>query len=253
MIDLHCHLLPCVDDGPSTLAESVSLAAASLRDGVQVLASTPHVREDHPNVIPNELAGRCEALRTTLADGGLDLEIVCAGEVDLSWAMSASDEDLRLVTYGGRGTDVLLETPYGVLPPGFEERVFERFTLRGMRVLLAHPERSATFQSEPERIRGLVDRGILVQVTAQSLLRRGSSRSRTVARWLIKEGLAHVIASDAHGEGSRPRLVDAVEAAARIEPGRASWMVTEAPAAVLAGEPLGNPPQTGARGWRHRL
>jgi len=253
VIDLHCHLLPALDDGPATLAESLALAAASLQDGVQVLASTPHVRSDHPDVVPGELAGRCDELRSALAGEGIDLEIVCAGEVDLAWAMSASDEDLRLVTYGGRGTDILLETPYGPLPPGFEERVFELFAPRGMRVLLAHPERSMSFQSDPGRIRGLVDRGVLVQVTAQSLLRRsGSSRSRAVARWLVKEGVAHVIASDAHGDGSRARLVDAVEAAARIDRARANWMVTEAPAAVLAGAPLGAPPRAAGRRWGFR-
>ena len=219
------------------------MAAASLQDGVQVLASTPHVRHDHPDVIPSELAGRCDELRAALTREGLELEIVCAGEVDLAWAMSASDEDLRLVTYGGLGTDVLLETPYGPLPPGFEERVFERFAPGGIRVLLAHPERSMSFQSNPGRIRDLVDRGVLVQVTAQSLLRRSSSsRSRAAARWLVKEGMAHVIASDAHGDGSRARLVDAVQAAGRIDRARARWMVTEAPAAVLAGAPLGDPP-----------
>lgn len=253
MIDLHCHLLPALDDGPATVAESLALAAASAADGVQVLASTPHVRHDYPNVIPAELAGRCDELRAMLAHEGLDLEIVCAGEVDLAWAMSASEEDLKLVTYGGRGTDVLLETPYGALPPGFEERVFEHFTLRGMRVLLAHPERSLSFQSDPARIRRLVDRGVLVQVTARSILRRGDSASRAAAQWMVKEGIAHVIASDAHGEGSQARLVDAVEAVARIDPGRANWMVTEAPAAVLAGEPLGDPPRAAGRRWLHRL
>jgi protein-tyrosine phosphatase len=253
VIDLHCHLLPGIDDGPSTVEESVALAAAAVQDGVQVLASTPHVRHDHPGVIPGELAGRCDDLRSALGQAGIDLEIVSAGEVDLAWAMSASEEDLRLVTYGGRGTDVLLETPYGPLPPNFEERVFELFASRGMRVLLAHPERSMSFQSDAGRLRALIDRGVLVQVTAQSLLRRsGASRSRAVARWLVKEGLAHVIASDAHGDASRAGLGDAVEAAARVDRARAGWMVTEAPAAVLAGKPLGDPPRAAKRRWRLR-
>ncbi len=247
MIDLHCHLLPAVDDGPATLAESLALASASVQDGVQIVASTPHVRADHPLVVPAELPGRCDELRAALAQRRIDLEVVCAGEADLAWAMSASDDELRLVSYGGRGTDVLLETPYGLLPPGFEERVFEIFAARDMRVLLAHPERSMTFQNSPGRLKRLVDRGVLVQVTAQSLLRRGSSsRSRSLARALVNEGFAHVIASDAHGLGGRASLLEAVKAAGRIDRARATWMVEQAPAAVLAGERLGDPPTTRA-------
>lgn len=252
MIDLHCHLLPALDDGPATLAESVALASIAVRDGVRAIASTPHLRHDHPGVVPGELAGRCRSLAATLAGEGIAVDIVSAGEVDLGWALSASEEDLRLVTYGGRGSDVLLETPYGPLPPQFEERMFDVFATRGIRVLLAHPERNVSFQNEPARVRKVVERGVLVQVTAQSLLRSTTSRSRDMARWMVREGIAHVIASDAHGAGTRARLLDAVQASGRSDRERVRWMVTEAPAAVLAGEPLGDPPRPAARRWKLR-
>ena len=107
--------------------------------------------------------------------------------------------------------------------------------------MLAHPERNPTFKDEPGRLVRLVDDGFLVQVSADSLTelpRR--SRTRRLATRLVAEGLAHVLASDSHGAavGRRSRLSEAVEVAERLAPGTGAWLVTEAPAAVLSGEPL---------------
>ena len=243
MIDLHCHLLAGIDDGPADIEASLELARAAQRDGTETIAATPHLRADHPQVRPHELAARCAALRERIAEAGLPLRIVSGGEVDTLWAQRASDEDLRLASFGQRGADLLLETPYGPLPDAFENLVFA-LTLRGYRILLAHPDRNPTFQRDPERLAELVRRGALVQVTALSLANpeRGS-RSRRMALGLVERGLAHVIASDSHAADWRaPNLSAGVEAAARLAPRRARWMVTDAPAAVLAGAPLPEPP-----------
>ena len=133
--------------------------------------------------------------------------------------------------------------PYGELPERFEDLLFN-VSVRGYRILLAHPERSRTFQHDRQRLATLVEHGTLLQVTALSLSStERRSRSRRLALELVKHGLAHVIASDAHG-GHVPRsgLRAGVEAAERIAPLRAQWMVTDAPAAIVAGEPLPPPP-----------
>lgn len=228
---------------------AIELARACERDGVHTLAATPHLRADHPRVRPSELADRCAALSDRLADAGVTLRVVAAGEVDALWAQDASDDDLRLASYAQRGSDLLLETPYGPLPEGFEDLVF-RLSLRGFRILIGHPERNPTFQRDPERLRGLVERGALLQVTALSLVRPDrESRSRRLALWLIGHGLAHVIASDAHSAQWRaPDLSAGVKVAGRFGRDRARWMVTIAPAAILAGEPLPEPPPARQRG-----
>jgi protein-tyrosine phosphatase len=243
VIDLHCHVLPGIDDGPRDTEGAVALAVASARAGVRVLAATPHLRHDHPGVVPAELAGRCEELARRLPPD-LDLELVPAAEVDPVLAQRASDEELRLASYGQRGTDLLVETPYGSLPPNFEELLFA-ITVRGYRILLAHPERSPDLRGRPERLVDLVRRGVLLQITAPALLERRRSPARRLATSLIERGLAHVLASDAHsaGHGRPPSLPAAVEVAAGVDPRRARWMVEDAPAAILAGEPL--PPQPG--------
>jgi protein-tyrosine phosphatase len=251
VIDLHCHILHGIDDGPAHMEESVELARALLAAGVTTVAATPHVRDDHPSVVPAELGERCAGLAARLAAESLPLEVVVGGEVDLLWAHSASADDLRLVSYGRRGTDLLVETPYGPLPPAFE-RALLALADRGFRLLLAHPERNHGFQRDPSRLAALVDEGVLVQVTADSLTRSGGSGSGWLAARLVREGWAHVIASDAHGLGRpfRTSLADGVAAAEAIAPARARWLVTGAPAAVLAGRPLEPPGESASSGRR---
>jgi protein-tyrosine phosphatase len=251
VIDLHAHVLPGIDDGPATMPEAVAVAAAAWQDGVTVLAATPHVRPDHPAVRPSELAARTAELNAACAAAGVTPTLVSGGEVDLAWAQDAADDDLVAVSYGGRGHDLLVETPYGELPAGFEELLF-RVSARGFRVLLAHPERNPSLQRTPQRVRALVERGVLLQVTAAALTSTNRrSRSRRLARELVREGVAHVIASDRHGPDlARSSLSDGITAATR-DAGmlRAMWMATEAPAAILDGDPL-PPPPASRRRWR---
>jgi protein-tyrosine phosphatase len=249
MIDLHCHLLPGIDDGPADPRGSVALAEAAFNDGVEVIAATPHAREDHPAVVAPELAGRCEAIREELRVQEVPVRVVSGAEVDVAWALGASEQDLIDVTYGGLGRDVLVETPHGLLPPGFEDRLHDVFAPRGIRVLLAHPERSRVFQREPRKLARILERGVLAQVTANALMEGNRGAGAKLARAMVSEGVAHVIATDAHRPEARASLSDAVRALPRAEEARARWMVEDAPAAILAGERLPPLPQ----GRRHVL
>jgi protein-tyrosine phosphatase len=243
LIDLHCHLLPGIDDGPRSMDESAILAAALARDGVATVAATPHLRADHPDVRPAELAERVTELRRELHGRGIEIEVAAGGELDMAWAHHASDEELRLVSYGQAGSTLLLETPYGPLPHVFEH-VVGGLRERGFRILLGHPERSPSFQAEPERLERLVAEGVLVQITAMSLSGNRSGGSRRLARRLVERGCAHVLASDAHSAhgDERATLSEGVEELSRLSPELAAWMVQIAPAAILAGDPVGAPP-----------
>ena len=254
MIDLHTHVLPGIDDGPVDLEGSLALLASAVEEGTVALAATPHVRPDHPDVRPAELAGRVSALAAAAGEAGLAIDLVAGGEVDLVWAQQATDDELRAVSFGQQGRDLLVETPYGELSDRFEAQLFN-LSVRGYRVLLAHPERSQTFQHDRRRLATLVEHGTLLQVTALSLSStERRSRSRRLAVELVRNELAHVIASDAHG-GHIPRagLSAGVEAAARVAPRRAQWMVTDAPAAILAGDPLPPAPVESGGGRLARL
>jgi protein-tyrosine phosphatase len=239
MVDLHFHILPGLDDGPPDMARSLELARAAQADGVQIVAATPHLREDHPGVRVEALAAGCAALNEAIAAADIALEVVSGGEMDVLWVQEAGPEELLLGSFGQAGTDVLVETPYGAIGPAFEAAIDRLWSL-GYRVLLAHPERNRTFQQRPERLADLVRRGLLVQITAGSLISR-DVRTRSAGLQLMESGLAHVIASDAHRavEFRPPNLSSGLAAAAAaIDPRRAQAMVLDAPLAILAGAPL---------------
>jgi protein-tyrosine phosphatase len=251
MFDLHTHVLPGIDDGPPDLAASVALVAAAAADGTRVIAATPHLRSDHPRVDPRRLAAGVAELKEAIARERIAADIIPGSELDLSWAMHAGDEELRLASLAQRGSDLLLECPYGELPPLLEDMLFG-LVARGYRITLAHPERNPTFQRDRRRLAALIDRGALVQVTASALTGDGrSSRSARMARELVSDGAAHVIASDMHGSAlDRSSLAEGLAAARVIAGQRADWMVTDAPAAILAGETL--PPMPSAQSSRPR-
>lgn len=238
LVDVHCHVLPGIDDGAPDVGAALELAGSAAANGVRVIAATPHVRADHPRVRPSELGERCSALRERLLEAQIGVEVVAGGEVDLAWSRGASDEELTLVSYGQRGRDLLVETPYGPLEHAFE-RDLDALRCRGYRLLLAHPERSTDLRADRNRLQRLVDDGVLVQLTARTLL-HADDEQHDFAVGLMRDGLAHVLASDAHAATgpAPPDLSAGLEAARAIVGRRAHLMATQAPAAILAGTDL---------------
>ena len=240
MIDIHTHVLPGIDDGPQDTVGSVAMAHLAAERGTRTLVATPHVRQDHRRVVVEEIQERARALNRLVRDYGIDLFIVPGGEVGLARALEMSDEELDLVTLGGNGRDLLIETPYGQLPSLFEA-LLQSLVERGFRVTLGHPELNPSFQADPERLGRLADSGIVVQLTAGSLAGRRSA-ARPLALHALDEGWASVLASDAHSaEWRPPDLNPGIEAARRALPQAAAeieWMVNEAPLAIVQGEDL---------------
>jgi len=244
VIDLHAHVLPGIDDGPPDMAGTLALLEAAAAAGTRVIAATPHLRSDFPAVDVRRIAHSCRVVQNDVP-AAWDLRIVAGAEIDVLWAVTATREELRHASFDQRGTDLLVETPYTPQTMAFEETIFE-LAVQGYRVLLAHPEANPTLQARPGRLEALVERGVLLQITGASLIAdpRRSPRAR-LARWLVKQSLAHVIASDSHSGGGwrPPSVAAAVTAARKLNPSRAGWMVTAAPAAILVGKPLPPPPR----------
>ena len=252
-VDIHAHLLPGIDDGPGDLQEALEMARAAVDAGTETIAVTPHVRPEYfPDVHVEELADRCESLRQELVRAQIPLQIMAGAEVSLLWALSAPEDHLRLVTYNQAGSDLLIETPGDGVVIG---QLLSPLLELGLRVTLAHPERSRTFQRHPEQLQALRDEGVLAQINGDALLAPRHSAVRKCAEYLCAEGLVQVIASDGHRARSwRPMssLAAGVEAAAQlVGPARARWMASEAPAAIVNGLPLPPAPEieSHARGW----
>lgn len=256
-IDLHSHILPGVDDGPRTLEGSLELARAAVGSGTGQIVATPHVNEDH-FIAPLDIPPAVAELNEQLEAEGIGLVVRAGGEIALPRLIDLEEEELGSLGLGG-GPYLMLESPFGIAVGDFEPLVYD-VQIRGHRVLLAHPERSPSFQREPERLVRLVRSGVLVQITAGSLTGSFGDRVRQFAARLLREDLVHVVASDAHDHDRRPPGLDeAVQAAEREVPGiaeRSAWFTQEVPAAILAGDPIPAPaplPPARASGWRRRL
>lgn len=256
MIDLHCHVLPALDDGPPTLEASLELARAAEAAGTTRIAATPHIRDDHP-FDPAELPQRVEALNSELRAAGVGIDVLPAGEVALANASELDDATLAGLCFGD-GRHVLIESPYTDATDMLESDLFN-LQLRGFTPLLAHPERSPSFLKDIERLRGLVERGILCSITGASM---SGVFGRTIRRFtleMLREGLVHDVASDAHDAG-KMRSPDLMKGFRDVEdelPGAieaAPYFVEEAPNAILAGVRPPDPPQLQSPGgWRRLL
>ena len=230
---------------------ALALANMAVTDGVETVVATPHLRADHPGVKPRELAGRVAHVQEQLSNHEIHLRVITGAEVDLLWAREASKQDLELASLGQAGRDILLETPYSTLSSLFEPMVAE-IAGKGYRITLAHPERNGSFQRRPERLELLIDSGVLIQLSAGSLLGRKSSPEQQLALRLLEGRRAHVLASDAHTTEPwrRPNLSAGFAALAALSPSLATWMVRDAPGAILAGRRLTSPPEVKATGFR---
>jgi protein-tyrosine phosphatase len=238
VIDLHCHILPALDDGALDLRDSLGMGRQAAGDGIEAICATPHIRHDH-DVRIEQLADRVEAVNLALRDEGVAVTVLQGGEVAETAVEDLSEEELSRVTLG-KGKWVLLEPAPGPLSDTLIHRV-EHLAERGHRTLIAHPERHLSADMY-ERIAALIAAGALVQATADFFLRE---RTADGMRSLAEAGLIHVLSSDAHSSlGGRPvqmsepfeRLAEIGSIAPHVE-----WMRDVAPRAIVEGKELSVP------------
>jgi protein-tyrosine phosphatase len=238
VIDLHTHILPGIDDGARTLEDALAMARIFVAEGVTVVAATPHVRDDFPtsaNVMLHSVA----ALRRVLDEEEIPLTLLPGAEVAVDWLVRLDDDELRRLSLAGSGRYVLVETPYRGWPVELLERLL-RLRAAGFTPVLAHPERNPVVQATPSLLAPLVGGGMLVQVTAASLDGRLGTASRNTGHRLVAAGLAHMVASDAHG--SRVREAGMLSAVGAIRDDALSkWLVSDVPNAIARG--AGLPPR----------
>jgi len=235
VIDLHCHILPGLDDGALDMTDSVAMARQAEQDGIAVVCATPHVRHDHAVEI-EEIASRVAAVQQELDEQGVSVRVTPGGELAQTEADSLTDEQLHLVALGGAGGWVLLEPAPGPITSDLDDLV-DRLAGKGMGCVIAHPERHAGADFE-ERLRELASRGCLIQWTAE-FVAQGIADDLVLR--MASDGLVHLLGSDAHSSlAGRPvRLASGFERLASVcTPARMIWMTDEAPQAILRAEPV---------------
>lgn len=256
VIDLHCHVLPGIDDGPDTSEESLALGRAAVTAGTDTIVATPHVNRTYRNdaATINRLVGD---LGARFASADVALELRKGAEIAMSVADAIAPDELSGLTLGG-GPWLLIECPFTSLATGVDILVL-KLQSQGYRVVLAHPERSPFFHGNTKLLGSLVRAGVLSSITAGSLTGDFGRHVQQFARRLVDEELVHNVASDAHNISSRPPgVLQAVENSglARL----ADWLTLDVPAAMLAGDeiparPTGVVPKgQGRRGaWLRKL
>jgi protein-tyrosine phosphatase len=234
VIDLHFHVLPGIDDGPESLAESVGLARAAAASGVDMLVATPHVSFTYRN--DAERIGRLTAeLSERLAAEGVALELRAGAEIALTYIEEIAPEELARLSLAGGGW-LLVEPPFTPASFALGELVLD-VQRRGHRVLLAHPERCPAFHRDPGMLGELIDAGVLTSITAGSLVGRFGSLPRRFALRLLREQKAHNVASDAHDlRGRAPGMAQELERAGAGA--LAQWLTQAVPEAILGGGEL---------------
>lgn len=234
MIDLHCHVLDGIDDGPATPDGSLALARTAVASGTRTLVATPHVNSRYENEASG-IAAAVERLRALLHADGSPLALVAGAEVALSRVFEIEPDELSRLCLGDGGW-LLLEPPFRASAPQLVPAV-EMLQKRGYGVVLAHPERCPLFYRDIGLVEQLVRRGVLTSVTASSLTGSFGGAARAFAVQLAEIGLLHNIASDAHDDADRPpQIAKHIERAGLADLGE--WLTEEVPGAILSGSEI---------------
>jgi protein-tyrosine phosphatase len=238
MIDLHCHLLPGVDDGPPDTESALAIAEASARNGIGAAVVTPHVYPGRWNNRLSTLAPRFDAFVAAARDAGIPLRMYLGAEVHLlpdSLALMDADEIPELGMLHGHRV-VLLELPDGGIPVG-TMRAIDALMRRGVLPMIAHPERNKDVIRAPERLRAFVDAGCLLQLTAASVCGWFGAPAHRTALAILDAGWTTAVATDTHSLRHRPPvLAEARHAlAARYGEEAARELTLTSPARIVAG------------------
>jgi protein-tyrosine phosphatase len=248
VIDLHCHILPGIDDGAATLDDTLGMARAAVASGTKTMVATPHVSWEWPDNDSGLIAAKVAEVNAALQAEGLDLEVRPGAEIAMSRASELDEDELRALRLGG-GPWLLIECPLVSNAAGFDLALAELQT-RGHQIVLAHPERCRAFQRDPEQLRVFLSQGMLSSITAGSLVGRFGRTVKTFSETLMRTGLVDNVASDAHDAGPRraPGITPVLEEAGFGA--QADWLSRGVPLAVLSGSRLPPRPEPESRGGR---
>ncbi len=235
MVDIHCHILPGIDDGSKSWEMTAEMCRIAAQDGITHIVATPHSNDvyDYNRERFTEMLGQLH----DSADGKLTFSLGCDFHFSYDNIQDALNNPRRYTI--GDSQYLLVEfSDYGI-PPSVKQDVFA-ISSCGMVPIITHPERNRPLLNHPETVLQLVEQGCLVQVTANAVTGSWGPKSKKMAEWLLKREAIHVIASDAHDPvHRRPIMSEAREAVAELAGAEvAEALVTHNPAAIVEGKSL---------------
>lgn len=251
MIDLHCHFLPGIDDGPQTLEDAIELAWMAVRNGITHTIVTPHIHPGRWNNHREQITRRFQRFRSQLAQAGVPLQLGMAAEVRVDAELIHWLRHNRIPFLGRHdGKQVmLLELPHSHIPPGTDNLV-TWLLQRDILPLIAHPERNKDVIRRLDSLQPLLDLGCLLQITAGSITGQFGRPAQKRAIQLLERDVVFAIATDAHNSRHRPPDLaqgrDAVSA--MLGAAKAQQLVATNPLQLVAWQFSAQPQQTAAIG-----
>jgi len=233
VIDLHCHILPGIDDGAGDLSVALEMARASVADGVTVLACTPHILPGLYHNTGPQIRQAALDLQQALENEGIALRLVTGADVHIVPDFVAGLRSGRLLSLAD-SRYALVEPPHHVAPPRLEEFFFS-LVVAGYVPILTHPERLSWIEGHYAAIQRLVRSGVWMQITAGSLTGAGGRSAQYWANRMLDEGCVHILATDAHDARRRPPNLGKGRdlAAKRVGDQEAEHLVMTRPLGVL--------------------
>lgn len=248
MIDLHCHILPGVDDGAASEEESCVMAQMAADNGVRVIVATPHCDPGagFGNILSDSLKERFLRLERALQEMRIPLSLQTGMEVFVT------PDTPRLLREGkllplGHSHYLLTEFAFDG-SASFAERMLATLQDQGVRPVVAHPERYRYIQQDPERLFRWLDAGYVLQLNKGSFFGRFGRAAARTAHWCLREGCLHLVASDAHSPYQRtPRLSEIHEyISEQVSLETADLLLEENPRRILHDQPV----RSAAAGYR---
>lgn len=232
MIDAHCHILPGIDDGPRDIAESIEMAEIAAADGITKIIATPHISDT--SLPPGDIEDLVDQLNFRLNQKNIPVRIYPGAEVSIT----TGPEKLTSHTIN-RSPYILVEFPHDHLP-SFAGSILKFLCARGLKPIIAHPERNYSIIRSPETLLNFLNKNVHIQITAASLTGEFGRDIQYCANYLLDSGNVDIIASDAHSRTARPPQLSAAvrHAAKRIGKTAARQLVTANPGAILNGKDL---------------
>jgi protein-tyrosine phosphatase len=248
LVDVHCHLLAGLDDGPRSEEEALTMCEMAFAEGVRVSAATAHQNDSWPDVTPDRIRRAAARLAEQLRELGLPLMTFPCAEVMVHPEVEDAWRDGKLLSVADRGQYLLVEMPHGLFVDLRE--LVRGLREAGVRPILAHPERHPELLHDAGTVEELIRLGCLVQVSSGSVTDPPSGRDERALKDWFRRGVVHLMGSDGHSPLRRPpRMADAYQRINRWAGAAAADRVCSTHGmAVALGHPLRVPEPQPRRG-----
>jgi protein-tyrosine phosphatase len=197
MIDIHCHILPDVDDGPKSITESLEMAKQAAEQGIHTIIATPHHHDGRYDNDKTAILEHTHNYEKLLRENDIPLRVLPGQEIRVTADLLEEMDQGSLLTLNENGKYLLVELPEDDIP-GYTEMLIYQMQLKGFVPIVAHPERNKRIIEQPDILYQLVKQGALVQIGTKSIQGEFGSKVKKFVFQLLTSNMAHVIASNAH-------------------------------------------------------